>query len=377
MTRHSVWLIPTLLVVLCASGYAQAGHSWAAACDSRGNVHVIECRQTDGTVMYRAWDGKQWSTPSVVWTGLVPFNPTLAVDPQGNVHLVWGDAAGAMDNADLFHVVLKDGAWSEPEDVTGTLGWEWGPSLAILPNGDMHLTWQSAQGVFVATNQERGIRVTGVNPCLWHRVCRNGEWSLPSPIVQRENTFGYLSVDPKGGLHIAYVVGPIPPQAGVCYSRYQGDGWGAPERVSGVAGVSAWSPPLIAADGAGGLHLLYAPMATPKVCYCRKLKDQWEGPSQMGAMLASTNSAALVGGPDGTIHLAYPEEAGPGRSSLAYTRYRDGQWTPPVTVVPQAPQEIAMVADAQGNAHIVWGYAPNHFGHVYSKDGQWTVGAQE
>ncbi|MBM3474483.1 MAG: exo-alpha-sialidase [Armatimonadetes bacterium] len=376
MTRHDVWLTLMLLPLLCTSGPAHAGGRWAACADAQGGVHVVEARQVDGTVTYRAWNGREWSAPSVVWTGFVPFNPALAADLQGNVHLVWGDAAGAMDNADLFHVVLKDGAWSEPEDITQALGWEWGPSLAILPNGDMHLTWQSAQGVFTANNQERGIHVTGINPCLWHRVCRNGEWSLPSPIVQQQNTFGYLSVDSKGGLHIVYVVGPIPPQAGIRVAHYEGDGWGASEAVNGVAGVSGVTPPLVAADGAGGLHVLYAPLGIPKACYCRKIGDQWEGPSQMGTMLAGSNSAALLTGPDGSIHLAYPEEAGPGRSRLAYTRYKDGQWTPPVTAIPEGAQEIAMVIDSQGNPHIIWG-SPNRFGHVYSKGGQWVVGAQE
>lgn len=136
------------------------------------------------------------------------------------------------------------------------------------------------------------------------------------------------------------------------------------------------SPVQVAADAGGGLHLIYVTRGLQmRLAYCRKVGDQWEGPALLGSQFLKPSACALLAGPDGSVHLVYPEQGMGAMSSLAYTRYVDGKWTQAVTVVPNAPMDIALAADAEGNAHIIWG-APNRFGHVYSKGGQWLIGAQ-
>jgi len=94
-----------LSCTLCLPGLAQVNRRWSAVCDSKGRLHAVECRQADGTVVHRIWDGKQWAAPTVAWTGFIPFSPTLAVDAQGNAHIVWG-----IHNS-FGHVYSKDGQW--------------------------------------------------------------------------------------------------------------------------------------------------------------------------------------------------------------------------------------------------------------------------
>ena len=93
-------------------------------------------------------------------------------------------------------------------------------------------------------------------------------------------------------------------------------------------------------------------------------------------MLMGMDSYAVCGGPDATVHLVFPVRAdGPGGRGLAYQRYKGGKWEDAVQVSAEMAQEIAVAADNDGNAHIVWG-TKGKFRHVYSKDGAWQTGSE-
>jgi hypothetical protein len=276
-----------------------------------------------------------------------------------------------VDNADVFYMVRTAEAWSEPTDVSAAPRWDWGPSIAALPNGEVHVVWQNAQGAF-ETNV-KGYRVQGVNPVLWHRVCRKGEWAPASAITAKDYTFGALAVDPKGGLYLAYLVGGLP-QNSIRLSRWTDGAWAGSEPVGAASRVSVHVPVSLAVDGQGGIHVAYTALGATKVTYVRKGEAGWLDPLEVGD-LTTGGPYALVGGPDGTVHMVYPEKAGIARACLAYTCFRDGQWTEPVAAIAECPQTVAMAADKEGVVHLVWGMH-GQFYHGFLKGGQWQLGAQ-
>jgi uncharacterized repeat protein (TIGR01451 family) len=175
----------------------------------------------------------------------------------------------------------------------------------------------------------------------------DGTWTTPEAIYEGGLAGGggapRIAVDGLDTLHVVYYGwnGPRYTQ------RPAGGGWSTP------VGLPAGGGHTIAADGSGGVHVLYKDAATfGDIHYLwRTPGGAWQAPVYVAGSYDGSNIAV---GPGGEVHLLWQE------SYVAVyhrTRYPDGTWSPRWTVDPdqhRADSRLQLVVGPDGELHAVW-----------------------
>jgi len=149
---------------------AQVG-DWAygrnVAVDSQGHVHVV---WSNNNIWYTRFDGVTWSSPTAIASGA--WHPAIAVGPGDGLHVAYNDNLYCCDNTgvEVRYIHSSDGGstWSEPENVSQDTVWSGGASMAVTPDGAVHLTYIARSSVI-----EGG---------LYYRQGQSGQWSAPQII---------------------------------------------------------------------------------------------------------------------------------------------------------------------------------------------------
>jgi len=129
------------------------------AVDSSGNVHIAwhdwtnytGCG-TDADIFYKRYEvGVGWTLTQVVSTESTAesYQPSLAVDSNGNVHVAWRDwtnYAGCGIDSDIFYKRYEVGVgWTITEVVsTNSTAESYQPSLAVDSSGNVHIAWDDS-----------------------------------------------------------------------------------------------------------------------------------------------------------------------------------------------------------------------------------------
>jgi parallel beta-helix repeat protein len=183
------------------------------AVGSDGTVHITwedetnyGSSGTDKDILYKKWVmSAGWSTTEVVSTESTgaSYRSSLDVRLDGSVHISWTDTTdydGAGSDNDIFYRSWKlDKGWSTTEVVsTESTGSSFFSSLAIDPEGTVHITWQDS------TDYDG----SGFDYDIFYKrlVCSNG-WT-PTEVISTESTSGSylpcLAVCSDGIIHIAW-----------------------------------------------------------------------------------------------------------------------------------------------------------------------------
>jgi hypothetical protein len=92
--------------------------------------------------------GTGWTTTEVVSTESTgdSWDPSLAVDSGGTVHIAWWDITdydGSGTDSDIFYKRFVPGTGWTTTDVVSTesTGISWDPSLAVDSSGTVHIAW--------------------------------------------------------------------------------------------------------------------------------------------------------------------------------------------------------------------------------------------
>jgi hypothetical protein len=118
---------------------AAGGTLYAAWTAYQGPLHLS--RSVDG--------GESWSEPMLVAGGedeLPARGPSLAVGPDGRVHLAW--AVGEHAAADIRHATSTDRGetFSKPQRVHVSRAHDDAPKVAVHDDGTVHLAWMASTG---------------------------------------------------------------------------------------------------------------------------------------------------------------------------------------------------------------------------------------
>ncbi|MHA1301724.1 MAG: hypothetical protein ACTSO9_20075 [Candidatus Helarchaeota archaeon] len=194
------------------------------AVDNSGNVHVAWRDYTDyggagsdSDIFY-----KFWNVTSGVWSGYInatdvvstestgdSFEPSLAVDSSGNVHIAWYDITdynGAGIDWDIFYKFWNatSGAWNMTEVVsTESTGNSRTPSLAVDGSGNVHIAWSDTTDYSDAgSDSDIFYKFWNVTSGIW-----NG-YVNATDVVSGDNTGNSqspsLAVDDSGNVHVAW-----------------------------------------------------------------------------------------------------------------------------------------------------------------------------
>jgi BNR repeat-like domain len=114
--------------------------------DSSGRLHVVWQGSVSGNVeaFYRKSTdgGASWTTSRrLSLTSGASVSPVVAVDSSDNLHLVWSDDTPG--NAEIYYKKSTDAGatWTANRRLSWTSGYSWEPSLAIDTSGNVHVAW--------------------------------------------------------------------------------------------------------------------------------------------------------------------------------------------------------------------------------------------
>ncbi len=239
------------------------------AIDSAENVHIawydwIDFDSRD--IFYKRWDSSSsaWTTTEVVSTESTgnSYNPSLATDVAGNVHIGWYDEtnydSSGTDN-DIFYKCWNDSisTWTTTEVVsTESTGHSYRPSLATDATGTIHITWYDWTDYDGAGGTEPDIfyKRWDVSTSVW----------TTTEVVSTESTghsyIPSLVVDDEENVYIGWYDGTNYEGSGtdmdIFYNRWDDSTstWSTTEVVSTESTGTSFLPSL-AIDSAGTVHI--------------------------------------------------------------------------------------------------------------------------
>ena len=210
----STWKWSTTKIVSTES--IQDSYEPSLAADSSGNVHVVWHDWTDyagnGTdfdIFYKRWNASSsvWTTTEVISTESSDhsFYPSLAVDSVGNVHITWADKtdySGAGTDWDIFYKRWDSSSttWTTTEVIsTESTNGSSVPSFAVDLAGNIHITWFDLTD-YAGAGTDRDVFYKRWN-------ASSSVWTtteVVSTVGTNHSEWPSLAVDFAGNVHIAW-----------------------------------------------------------------------------------------------------------------------------------------------------------------------------
>lgn len=148
---------------------------------------------------------QEWSEPVNLSMSGAAFKPSMVVDSEGVIHVIWVDLFDGFKYAQSADGVT----WTAPESVNFPFSAEAEPPVMLRDaSGLIHIFWLDNQNKL---NYAQTLNGNLATPPGWRRKA-----SVDSQVFDYD-----ASLDPQGGVHIAYVKNPapVPGTAGVFYRR--------------------------------------------------------------------------------------------------------------------------------------------------------------
>jgi len=161
---------------------------------------------TDSDIFYKRFEpGSGWTLTEVVSTESTDdsYNPILAVDPDGKVHIAWADVTdydGAGTDRDIFYKRFEPGVGFTTTEVVSTesTGTSYNPFVGVGSDGKVHVAWADY------TNYGG----SSPDPDIFYKRLELGAGWTMTEVVSTESTgyseFPALAVGPDGAVHVAW-----------------------------------------------------------------------------------------------------------------------------------------------------------------------------
>lgn len=215
--------------------------------DSKDNLHCV-WKQYEGSGYdnyYSKYDGTSWSIPKNITNQHQGSNtanyPSLAVDSQDNLHLVWDKELPGWGNWSICYSSCSDTVWSAPIAISDSLGDDAYPALAIDYNDVVHVVWRKHGLSGILYRSWDGVS------WAWHDtlVIPGGYAYHPSMVVNSRN---HPVVTCMGGFSLDTL--------DIYISEYNGNSWRQPFRLSDELMRSHL--PSVAVDSLDNIYVVWA-----------------------------------------------------------------------------------------------------------------------
>jgi len=318
------------------------------AVDSTGNVHVVWQDHTDGEwgtdteIMYANRTAAGWSNATVIsddstlWNNGSSWNPSIAVDNDGNIHVAWSDYTNGTwgTDSEIMYANRTATGWSNATIISDdrTL-WNNGgsvyPSVAVDGAGNVHVVWQDSTDGEWETDTEimyanrtaagwSNATVISDDSTLWN----NGDSNYPS-----------VAVDGTGNVHVVwqdYTDGEWETDSEIMYANRTAAGWSNATVVSDDStkwnNGHSWNPS-IAVDNDGNVYVV------------------WQDDTKFG----------------GDFDIMYAKHTIAGWSNATVLSDDSTMWNNGGSNYP------SVAVDGTGNVHVVW---------QDSTDGEWGIDSE-
>ncbi len=245
------------------------------AVDNNGNIHVVWYDSTNGEygndieIMYVNYTAAGWSNATVIsddytgWNVHNSLNPDIAVDNNGNVHVVWYDDTDGEWGTDveIMYVNYTATGWSNVTCISDYYGWNdnssYYPRISTDINGNVHVVWMDYTYGEWGTDRE-----------IFYANCTAAGWSNATCI---SDIYGWndgdsflpcITVDKTGNLQVVWddeTDGEWGTDREIFYVNYTAAGWSNATCISDIYGLNDyWSfRPSIITDKNDNIHVVW------------------------------------------------------------------------------------------------------------------------
>lgn len=313
------------------------------ATDATGTLHVVWTEtlnlegRTEYSLVYSSMAQGLWSDPiDIVFTsGEVSNEPSLGIDGQDVLHLVW--QAGFQDRLYYSQVQAIDAGsarnWSKPALVSPIVALSGAPDLQIGEDGTLHVLYPvlagDLSGIYYLSSHDHGRTWSSAN-----YVYLNGN---PGRMV----TNSALAVDNQGGLHAVWVETNYPetfPPLGIRYAHSfdGGQTWTSPRNIDGP-----YDSPGILALGDSQIHIVWSgtnPERHKFHFFSTDRGNTWSPPVITIETGGFQGKPGLASDSQNTLHLVQVSNApGTPLEALFYQSFQNKTWYPPQKLVERVP----------------------------------------
>jgi len=311
--------------------------------DTPGNLDVMFSHSTDG--------GLTFSTPLNVSNDAPNSDsPQIAADANGNLYLLWENTSVIL--AVVFSRSTDGGVtFSTPVNVSTNAGGSFSPQMAVDPGGNISVVWEddafTSSDISFSRSADHGATFS------IPKSLSNNIGNSVSPQV---------TVDLTGNINVAWQNdGPGNPDIFFSRSSDKGATFSTPKNLSNSPGRS--NAPQIKVDAGGNINVVWAdnnpPDFNPDVFFVRSSDG---GATFSAAQNVSQNSGFssnpwLTVDAGANINVAW-EDNTPGNRDIFFARSTDSGTTfsPPVNLSgdPGLSLAVQIAADKNGNINVAW-----------------------
>lgn len=299
------------------------------AMDANGHIHLVWTEQIEQyniyktEIYYSEFDGNLWtlpcqiSSPETTWASA----PRIAIDNDCNPHVIWLHRAIFPDN-EIFYSSRINNVWTAPVNLTPDLGTSFNPDVAIDGQGNIHAFWVSY--------------FDGLHKLI-HKANENGTWQ-PYEVFDNDSLdFNEINfkIDSQDRIHICFSACPSLSYLDVYYLIKDGSIWGEPVKISDDSGISSLDPK-IALDTDDNPHIVWQEVFSNQlyeVFYTRCEVASWLEDYQLTNYNTITEYPEITIDSDNKICVVFSSRVTAYNPFLLYLLNLDGNWTEPDSVV--------------------------------------------
>lgn len=241
--------------------------------------------------------------------------PSLAVDKKDNVHVTWPDSTfdtGFGIDYDIFYKKRPiDGSWSKSEVVTfDSISSSLKTSVAIDPNGTVHVVWEEETD-FGDSDSDYDI--------FYKNKPLDGNWTetilISSESTKNSLSPSYLIIDSLGTLHLAWVDGTNYLDSGsdndIFYKNKPIDGNWSVAEVLTYESKNNCNWPTLSVDQNETIHVVWSDESdktrNDEIFYKKKLKDGNWSQAELVSSESTDNSffTSLAVDIDEMVHVSW------------------------------------------------------------------------
>jgi len=324
------------------------------------------------------------SDDSTLWNDGGSYSPSLAVDNNGNVHVVWYDyTSGEWGNdVEIMYANNTGSGWSNATVISddGTLwndGGSYSPSLAVDSAGNIHVVW--ADDTNGEWGNDREIMYANNTGSGWSNATVISD---DSTLWNTGNNFNpRITVDSTGNIHAVWedeTNGEWGTDREIMYANNTGSGWSNATVISDDS--TLWNNdsstfPSLAVDSAGNIHVAWTDETNgtwgidSEIMYANNTGSGWSNATVISDDSTFWNyggsySPSIAVDNNGNIHIVwydytdgawgvdveimYANNTGSGWSNATVISDDSTLWNDGVSMYPN------IAVDSAGNIHVVW-----------------------
>ena len=270
---------------------AQVQNISAIAVDSGDNLHVVWQGRATGYAKSQIWYAKydgSWGSPIHVdpraeAADYVQDSPSIAVDSEDNLHLVWHEH-DTVDWIDRIYYTKYDGSWATPVPISTDVQGQYTPVIAVDSGDNLYVVWYGYPESWIAQI---------------YCVKYDGSWGAPVRIStalnmeDHEQSLSGIAIDSSDNPHVVWqgMGGDHTTNDQVWYTKYDGS-WATPICISTAASMDDYGQISagIAVDEVDDIHMIWQGRTTDyanDVIWYAKFVASWEAPEVIEIFIIS------------------------------------------------------------------------------------------